>query len=199
MKFLGIEIGSWADIAAAIGTVGAVWIALTQSRSSYKMRFEDKQIEDLTAIYRLLIKMNSISDMIKKAKNHFEYYESDGIETISGNEDAKTDMMKKVNKEMVESILAFETDIDELDVIKDLLSDTFDNAVVKDGITNFKMSLLAFRAITGNIKQHEIYDENPDEKLGSQYLWSLQDIDENYTKLKQIVGENIRKIKGNSA
>lgn len=122
----------------------------------------------------------------------------DGAETISGNDDAKTDMMKKVHREMVEGILDFETDIDELDVIKDLLSDTSDNAVVKDAITDFKVLLFVFKATIGSINQYEINGENPDETFGAQYLLSLKELDDNFTNLKQIVGTQIRKIKGTS-
>lgn len=104
MEFLGLEIGSWSDIVAAVGTVGAVWIALYLARADYRLRFEDKQIEDLTEIYRLIIKMKSLPEMIHIAENHFKYYESDGIETTSSNDNARTNLMKKIDRETLEKI-----------------------------------------------------------------------------------------------
>ncbi|MDM7540298.1 hypothetical protein [Leuconostoc mesenteroides] len=195
MEFLGLEIGSWADIAAAFGTIGAVWIALLLSRADRRLHFEDKQIEDLNVMYRLILKMNSLSDLIPQAKAHFEFYDSDGMGTTSSNDKARLHLMRRINREKVENILDLEKNLDDLDVVKDLLSDTRYTKKIKNNIFELKKLFFMFHIALDNVQELEKSGMNPDDDEDFQYILLLTKIDDTYKELKKEIAEEVKRIK----
>lgn len=90
-------------------------------------------------------------------------------------------------------------DINELEVIKDLISNTIGTKIIKDHINNFNLSYMQLSMTLNSIQEYEQSNREPDEEVGSQYLFALTVLDKSYDDLKQNVGDEIRKIKGKSA
>lgn len=72
MKFLGLEVGSWADWFGAVGTIVAVCVALLSVRREDKKSIKKTQLQDLILIHESLVEIRKLTKNISELRSEYE-------------------------------------------------------------------------------------------------------------------------------